>query len=283
MPSAVYKMQLHPFGLLHSDRHRTFICFCRTFGRRNIYDFILLEDLCLVEIALVHLFEAADGLEVLEDLAAAVDRPAVRGVVHGAGACVRAVLQVDGQILQIVTDQILTDDDDNHAGGADVLLHARVDHAVIGHVAGLGQEHGGLVGNKHMALGVGQLVPRHAVDRLVLADVDVIGVFGDIQIGAVGNIGIVLVLAGSGDDDLADLLGFRDGLLGPCAGLDVDGLAVLHEVHGDHRELQRCTALNEQDLVVVGNAHEVAQILLGLVDDLLENRDSSFVKGVSYQ
>lgn len=37
MPSAIYKMKLH----LHSDRHRTFICFCRTFGIRNIYDFIL--------------------------------------------------------------------------------------------------------------------------------------------------------------------------------------------------------------------------------------------------
>ena len=41
MPSAIYKMKLHPFGILHSDRHRTFICFCRTFGIRNIYDFIL--------------------------------------------------------------------------------------------------------------------------------------------------------------------------------------------------------------------------------------------------
>ena len=123
-----------------------------------------------------------------------------------------------------------------------------------------------------MALGVGQLVPGHAVDGLIFADVDVVGILGDIQIGAVGNVSVVLVLAGSGDDDLADLLGFRDGLLGPCAGLDVNGLAVLHEVHGDHGELQRRAALNKQDLIVVGDAHEVAQILLGLVDDLLENR-----------
>ena len=82
---------------------------------------------------------------------------------------------------------------------------------------------------------------------------------------------IVLVLGGSGDDDLAVLLGLGNGLLGPCAGFDVDGLAVLHQIPRHSRELQRSAALNEQDLVVVGNAHQVAQVSLGLVDDLLEN------------
>ena len=220
----------------------------------------------------MHFLETTDGLQVLEDLAAAVDRPAVRGVVHGACARVRAVLQVDGQIRQIVADEVLTDDADDHAGRADVLLHACVDHAVVRDVAGLGQEHGGLVGDEDVALGVGQLVPRDAVDGLVLADVDVVGILGDLEVGAVGHVGVVLVLAGRGDDDLADLLRFLDGLLGPCAGLDVDGLAVLHQVHRDHGELERRAALDEQDLVVVGDAHEVAQILLSLVDDLLEDR-----------
>ena len=123
-----------------------------------------------------------------------------------------------------------------------------------------------------MALGVGEIVPRDAVDGLVLADVDVIGVLGNVQIGAVGDIGVVLILGGSGDDDLADLLGFLDGFLGPGTGLDVDGLAVLHEVHGDHGELQGGAALDEEDFIIVGDAHEIAQILLGFVDDLLENR-----------
>ena len=79
----------------------------------------------------MHFLEAADALQVLEDLAAAVDRPAVRGVVHRACARVGAVLQVDGKIGQIVTDEILADDAHDHAGGADVLLHASVDHGLV--------------------------------------------------------------------------------------------------------------------------------------------------------
>ena len=35
--------------------------------------------------------------------------------------------------------------------------------------------------------------------------------------------------------------------------------------------MQRCAALNKEHLVVIGNAHQVAEILLGLVDDLLED------------
>jgi len=217
----------------------------------------------------VHFLKTADGLEVLEHLAAAVDGPAVRGVVHGAVVGVRAVLQIDGQTGEILADEILADDGHDHAGRADVLLHAGVDHAVVGHVAGLGEEHGGLVGHQHVALGVRQLRPGDAVDRLVLADIDVVGIVGDVEIGAVGDIGVVLVLGGGGDDHVSDLLGLGNGLLRPGAGLHIDGLAVLHEVHRDHGELQRGAALDEEHLIVVGDAHEVAEILFRLVDDLL--------------
>ena len=114
-------------------------------------------------------------------------------------------------------------------------------------------------------------VYKRQVDGLVLADVDIVGILGDVEVGAIGDVAVVLVLGGSGDDDLAVLLSLGNGLLGPCAGLDVDGLAVLHQIPRHSRELQRSAALNEQDLVVVGNAHQVAQVSLGLVDDLLEN------------
>ena len=81
-----------------------------------------------------------------------------------------------------------------------------------------------------MTLGVGELLPGHTVDGLILADVDIVGILGNVKIGAVGNVAVVLVLGGSGDDDLAVLLSLGNGLLGPCAGLDVDGLAVLHQI-----------------------------------------------------
>ena len=69
--------------------------------------------------------------------------------------------------------------------------------------------------------------------------------------------------------DVAVLLRLGDGLLGPGAGLHIAGHAVLHQVHGDHGELQRGAALDEEHLVVVGDVHQVPQVLLGLVDDLL--------------
>ena len=173
--------------------------------------------------------------------------------------------------LQILADQILADDDHAHAGGAHVLLHAGVDETVVSHVAGLGEEHGALVGDQDVPLGVGELLVGQAVDGLVLADIDVVGILGNVQVGAVGDIAEVAVLGAGGDDDFAVLLGLGDGLLGPGTGLDIDGLAVLHQVQGNGGKLQRGAALHEQNPIVIGDVHQVAQILYGLVHDLLED------------
>ena len=121
-----------------------------------------------------------------------------------------------------------------------------------------------------MALGVGQGAVGGAVDGLVLADVDVVGAFRDIQVRAVGNVGEVLV--GGGGDDLHLTVFFRlgDSLFGPGTGLHIAGHAVFHQVHGHHGEFQRAAALKEQDLVIVRDAHEGPEVRLRLVPDLLE-------------
>ena len=232
----------------------------------------VIDDLGLGDVALFHFLQTADAQQILEHLAAAVDGPAVGGVVHAVVVGMGLILHVNGGLgIQVVPDQILPDDDHGHAGGAHVLLHAGPDQTVVGHVAGPGQEHGGLVGHQHVALGVGQLVPGGAVDGLVLADIDVVGVLGNVQVGAVGDVGEVLVGGGGNHLHLAVLLGLGNGLLGPCAGLHIAGLAVLHQVHGHHGELQGAAALDKQDLVVIGDVHQLAQVGLGLVGDLLEH------------
>ena len=48
---------------------------------------------------------------------------------HGGGA---------GQY--VLGNQILPDDSNDHTGGADVLLHAAVEHTVLRHIYRLGQE-----------------------------------------------------------------------------------------------------------------------------------------------
>jgi len=182
------------------------------------------------------------------------------------------IAHVDGHLgIDVLTDQILTDDDHHHAGRAYILLHTGVDHAIVGDIAGLGEEHGGLVGHQDMALGIGELIPGDAVDGLILADVDIVGILGNVQVGAVGNIAEILILGGGGHNDLTVLLSLGNGLLGPGTGLYIHSLAVLHQVPGNGGELQGGTALDEQDLVVIGNVHQLTQVGLGLVDDLLEH------------
>ena len=181
------------------------------------------------------------------------------------------VTHVSGHELgQVLPQQVLPDDDNGHAGGADVLLDAGPDQTVLADVTGAGEEQGGLVRHQNLALGVGQRVVGGAVDGLIFADVDVIGVVRDVQIGAVGEIGEVLIGGGGDDFDFTVPLGLGYGLFAPGAGLHIAGHAVFHQVHGNHGELQGSAALDEHDLVVVGDTHQVPQVLLSFVNDLLE-------------
>ena len=109
------------------------------------------------------------------------------------------------------------------------------------------------------------------MNRLVFADVNIIRILTDGKIGTIGDVAVIAILAGCNKVDLAVFLCFVICLFGPVAGYDIVSNAVFHKVHGQHCKLKRCTALNEHDLVVIGNVHKVAQILLGFVDDLLEN------------
>ena len=121
-----------------------------------------------------------------------------------------------------------------------------------------------------MALGIGQAVPGGAVDGLVLADVDIVRIGRDLR-RALGDIGEVFVLGGAQNHHLAVFLRFGDGLFRPSARLHIAGLAVFHQVHGNHGKLQRAAALNEQDPVIVRDAHDLPQVGLGLLGDAVED------------
>ena len=182
------------------------------------------------------------------------------------------IAEVGGdEFRHVLPDQILPDDDNGHTGGAHVLLDTGPDQAVFADVAGAGEEHGGLVGHQNLALGVGQLVIGGTVNGLVFADVDVIGVVRDVQMGAVGNIGEVLVGGGGNDLHLTVPFGLGNGLFAPCAGFDVAGYAVFHQVHGHHGELHRAAALNKQNLIVFGNVHQRPHIGFRLRKNVLKH------------
>ena len=69
--------------------------------------------------------------------------------------------------------------------------------------------------------------------------------------------------------DLAEALGVLAGLLGPGSGDQVvGGIGLAEQVHRDLVELGRSPAAEEQDLVVRGDAGQLAKAGFGLFEDL---------------
>ena len=125
-----------------------------------------------------------------------------------------------------------------------------------------------------MSLCIGQLPEFCSVDRIVLTDVDIVRVIGNIQIRAIGNIAECLVRRRR-DRNCVNVSGrFLICSLGPLARNDISCLAVLVEIHRNRCELLMRAALQKQDFVVVGNVHELAKILLGFFDDSVKDLSS---------
>ena len=83
---------------------------------------------------------------------------------------------------------------------------------------------------------------------------------------------MVAVAGGGGDVHGAVLGGLLVGDVGEVAGDGVVGLAVgAHQVQGNHGELAGGAGLQKQDLIAVGHIHQAAQLVLGLVKNLLKD------------
>ena len=266
-----FGIQLLGFGNERDVHERTELLFNSALEHDRLVQ-IVIQNLGLALVVFIHCFQTAIVQQIAEHLAAAVDAPAVGGVVHRAVVGMGIITHVYGNLgIQVSADQILTDDDDGHTGGADVLLNTTIDHAIIADIAGLGQEHGGLVGNQNLTLGVGQLLEGGAVNGFVFADVNIVCVFPDGKVAAIGQVGVVAIL-GTGDAlNITVFLGFLESLIRPCAGDDVVSHAILHQIHGDHGKLQCCATLDEQNLIVVGDVHQLAQISFSVVVNFLED------------
>ena len=219
--------------------------------------------------ALLHRLDAAHLLDPLEHEAEDVD--AVRGgrVVHGFLVRHGLPVQHDRVLLQRVTpQQVLAHDDDRHARRAHVLLRARVDDAVLGHVHRPRQDVGRHIRHqRHARRGLGVVLVFGAVDGVVRADVEVIRVRTDVQLALRRHMVEVGLLGGERNVDVAELDRFLICVVRKVAGDGVIRLAGLHQVHRDGRELGRRAALQEQDLVVLRDGEHAAQRRLGLLDD----------------
>ena len=232
----------------------------------------VVEHVGLGDVDLLHAGGAALLLQPVAHQAEHIDAPAGRGVVHG--VLVDHVLVVhDGRgDGQLVASQVLPDDGDGQASGSQVLLGTGEDDAVLAHVHGTGQDVGGHVADQRHAVGLRDVLPLGALDGVVGAVIEVGGVGAQLQVALGGDIGVLAVLGGGGDVDLTVLLGFLHGEVCEVAGHSVVGLAGLaDQVHGDHAKLHGAATLQEQDFIALRHVHQLAELGLGVVKDLLED------------
>lgn len=139
----------------------------------------VVDDGGLLLVALLHGLEAALGEDPLEDLAHQIDAEGVGGVEAALGLGVVFVLDHLGQGAGAEFEDVLAGDEQGDAGGAEVLLGAGVDQAVLGDIDGAGEDVGGGVGDKE---GSGGDVLRLAAP--FGADDGVVG--GELHIDGVG-------------------------------------------------------------------------------------------------
>ena len=232
---------------------------------------IVVQHFGLGFVDLLHVGKTADVVfQILEHQTGHIDAPAGGRVVHAVLAQQGGVVHHGGHIVGSMAQQVVADDGNCHAGGSYILLHAEVDAAVLGHIHGLGEDHGAHVGYQRHTLHLRHLHELGAEDGVVLADVDIAGILIIVDGVHVRDVGEVLVLAGSNDVHLAELGGFLGGKVREVAGDKVICFAGGHEIQRDHGKLLGGTALKETDLVVVGNVHYPAQGGLGVLDDGIE-------------
>ena len=116
---------------------------------------------------------------------------------------------------RLFRNQIFPDNGDDHACRSNVLLYAAVDHAVLLYVDRLTQETGGYVSNQRLTLGVRQLFIFCTINGVVFADVNIVRIIINGQIGAVRDIGESLILRRGNLYSLAVLLCLLISLLCP--------------------------------------------------------------------
>ena len=148
--------------------------------------------------------------------------------------------------------KVLAEDDDGHAGGAEIFLCAGKDEAKLLYFDGFRGDVGRHVGDQRHVAHFGQGGPLRAFDGVIGADVDVGGVRGKSHFVATGKTREFLRFRGGRDMVKDTFLQFTNGFGGPGAGMeDVNGLSREAEVHGGHGELHAAAALDEDDGVVV--------------------------------
>ncbi len=171
-----------------------------------------------------------------------------------------AVIDHRLEVAAGLTEQVLADDNESHAGRTHVLLRTAVDETVFLNIYRTAHDIRRHVCNERYGR-VDILVYLGTVNGVVGGDVEIIRIRR--YLVSLRNVGIVLVLGRGHYLHFAVELRLFGRFLSPYTGLEVSGF-LLHEVGRHFEELGGCTAAEEEDCIVVRNIEEVPPKLFGL-------------------
>ena len=233
----------------------------------------VVEELGLLPVQLVHRLQTAHLAEQpVGNQLDHVDRKDGRRVQQRLSGRQLAVVEHGRQSVRHVLNQIVADDHDGHARRPGVLLGAGVEDAVLLDRHGPAQKVTRRIAHQRHVAHFRLPGKLHTLDRLVRGDVYVGGLRVQVQLRRFGHARVAGLVAVPGYPRVALDGGLGHRLLAPRAGENEVGrlAGAAQEVHRNHSELHLRPALQKQDVIAVGNPQQLAQVRLGLLDDLGE-------------
>ena len=178
----------------------------------------------------------------------------VQRIVIGKGA----VFQHCRQLLACCSQKAFLGNDDDYAGRTKIFLRSCVDKVKILNVR-LARKNvaGHIADNGNIKLG--EILVFGAVNRVVGSEVYIRSIGAEREF--LWNVAVVLISAASGLINLAVEFSFCHSLFGPDAGVDISGVFFSVEISSCHQKLSAAAALDEHNLVIFGDFHQLAQQL----------------------
>lgn len=220
------------------------------------------EEGCLFAVDLFDSFDTTHVLEPLEGAVHGVDGEYRRSIEHVLAVDVGLEVEHGRNRAVNMPEEVLADDGNCDTCAGDVLLGAAVDHAEVRDVHLAGEEVGAHVGDEEAGLRLREVVPFRTVDGVVRRNVEVLRVVAQLEI--LVDVVVHVGLRGACNIHVTEKLCFLQSLGCPHASVGVVGSFVLaQQVHRNHAEQEGAAAAEEHDVVVLGDAHEVAKELFG--------------------
>ena len=176
------------------------------------------------------------------------------------------VIEHCGGNIHSVTYKILTYYNNGNAGGGNIFLRTRIQNAEFCNINRFREYAAWNISHKRHIARIGQLVVFCAVNGVVHTNVNIIRLGVEIGAGGFRDIRKGLIRTWSHGSCLAVARRLFVSLVSPLTCYNIIRLAVFgHKVQRHHCKLGWSAALQKQHIIIIGNIHNFAEVLLRLV------------------